>query len=106
MAIGEIIGKAGNGDFRGGDFRAAIKQHEINRGKKTKRERKGERKKKDHVEEELISAVIFQTQRKRSARMVPKINLVCNGVVGGENPIFRMYALGKGMNSIKTQGRL
>lgn len=46
MAIGEIIGKAGNGDFRGGDFRAAIKQHEINRGKKTKRERKGERKKK------------------------------------------------------------
>lgn len=73
---------------------------------KRQKEKKRREKKKDHVEEELISAAIFQTQRKRSARMVPKINLVCNGVVGEENPIFRMDALGKGMNSIKTQGRL
>lgn len=36
------------------------------------------------MEEELIATVIFQTQRKRSVRIFPKINLVFNGVGEGK----------------------
>lgn len=87
---------------------AGVSERQLSSMKLTRQKDKKKRKKrekKDHVEEELISTVIFQTQRKRSARIVPKINLVCNGG-GGENPIFRMYALGKGIRRFKTQGRL
>lgn len=37
MAIKEVIGKAVRDDFRGGNFREAIKQNEINCTKMTKR---------------------------------------------------------------------
>lgn len=39
MAIKEVIGKAVRDDFRGGIFREAIKQNEINCAKMTKRPR-------------------------------------------------------------------